>query len=85
MILSVRVLVAFVAVWSLACLPSVLAANSAGCGKANTLKSGEQTALTVNGKSRKWILRLPANYDKSHPYKLIFGLHWLNADYKGES
>jgi len=81
---ATRFLAAMLAVWALACLPTVLAANSAGCGKAPTLTSGEQKALTINNKSRKWILRLPSNYDKSRPYKLIFGLHWLNADYKGE-
>jgi len=57
-------------------------AETAGCGKAPTLTSGTHT-MTVNSKSRRWILRLPQGYDKSHPYKLMFGLHWLNADFTG--
>jgi len=38
--------------------------------------------MTVNSKNRRWILRLPSNYDKSHPYRLIFGVHWRDADYQ---
>ena len=47
LVLSTRLIAAFLAVWAFACLPTVLAANSAGCGKTNTLKSGEQTALQM--------------------------------------
>lgn len=43
---------------------------SKGCGKAPTLKSG-----TVNLGSRNYILKLPTDYDSSHPYRLILGLH----------
>ena len=78
---SSLIITVLVAVWALACWPTVLAA-SAGCGKTPTLTSGTRT-MTVNNKSRRWIVRLPAKYDKNHPYKLIFGLHWLNADYQG--
>lgn len=56
-------------------------ADTAGCGKAATLTSGSKT-MTVNGKSRRWIIRLPNNYDKTKPYKLFFGLHWRDADYQ---
>ena len=56
-------------------------ADTAGCGKSPTLTSGTRT-VTVNGKSRRFIIRLPNNYDKSKPYKLIFGLHWRDADYQ---
>jgi poly(3-hydroxybutyrate) depolymerase len=47
---------------------------SAGCGKTNTLKEGNHT-LTVNGTERWYLLKLPANYDNKHPYRLIFTLH----------
>lgn len=55
-------------------------AASAGCGKAPALTSGSKT-ITVNGKSRRWMIRLPDGYDQNRPYKLIFGLHWRDADY----
>lgn len=32
--------------------------------------------MTVNGKTRQYILQLPANYNASTSYKLIFGYHW---------
>ncbi len=43
---------------------------SAGCGKAPTLSSGN-----INLQGRSYALRLPDNYDQSHPYRLILGLH----------
>jgi poly(3-hydroxybutyrate) depolymerase len=59
--------------------PAAAAAPSAGCGKATTLKSGTFT-MQSSSKSRTYILRLPDSYDSSHPYKLIFGLHWLGGN-----
>lgn len=53
-------------------------ANSAGCGKTPTLKSGTNT-MTVAGKQRQYILRIPDNYDKSKPYRLVFGFHWYGG------
>lgn len=55
-------------------------ADTAGCGKAPTLTSGTKT-MTVNGKSRRWIVRLPNNYDRTVPHRLVFGVHWRDADY----
>ena len=43
---------------------------STGCGKTPTLKGG-----TVTLGSRNYILKLPTNYDNSHPYRLILGFH----------
>jgi poly(3-hydroxybutyrate) depolymerase len=53
---------------------------SAGCGKTPTLKSSASGAknynsITSGGKSRQYLLRLPANYDNKHPYRLILGFH----------
>jgi hypothetical protein len=62
----------------LALLDSAYAATP-GCGKTSTLKSGVQTT-TVNGKQRRWTLRVPSNYNNTRPYRYIFGLHWLNGD-----
>jgi poly(3-hydroxybutyrate) depolymerase len=52
---------------------------SSGCGKTPTLKNSpsaaNQNTLTSSGKSRQYLIRWPDNYDKSHPYRLIIGLH----------
>ena len=54
------------------------AAASSGCGKAPGLAGGTRS-ISVNGQNRTYILSIPANYDNSHPYRLIFGQHWLNG------
>ena len=51
------------------------AAATAGCGKAPTLTSG-QRSIQSSGQNRSFILRIPDNYDRNHPYRLIFGFHW---------
>ncbi|MGW4465028.1 cellulose binding domain-containing protein [Micromonospora sp. NPDC004704] len=53
-------------------------ATTAGCGKAPTLTSGTHT-IQSSGQSRSYILRIPDGYDRSSPYRLIFGFHWLNG------
>ena len=50
-------------------------AATAGCGKAPTLTSGARS-IQSSGKNRSFILRIPDNYDRNHPYRLIFGFHW---------
>jgi poly(3-hydroxybutyrate) depolymerase len=54
---------------------AAVAGTTAGCGKAPTLTSGSRT-IQSNGKNRSFILRIPDNYDRNHPYRLIFGFHW---------
>ncbi|MFF0155586.1 RICIN domain-containing protein [Micromonospora sp. NPDC005203] len=49
--------------------------GGSGCGKAPTLASGTHT-IQSNGKTRTFILRVPANYNNSNPYRLIFAFHW---------
>lgn len=51
------------------------ATKSAGCGKKPTLQSGKKT-IQSGGKSRSYILRLPATYDENQPHRLVFGFHW---------
>ena len=51
---------------------------TAGCGQAPTLTSGTHT-ISSGGQNRTYILSIPSNYDNSHPYRLIFGQHWLNG------
>ncbi len=47
---------------------------SAGCGTPTQLTSG-RASIDVDGKAREYILELPADYDPTHPYKLVFGWH----------
>ncbi|KAH6627640.1 Alpha/Beta hydrolase protein [Chaetomium tenue] len=70
---------AFLAIALLLILPAVSAA-SAGCGKSPAVTAGSKI-MTVNGKNRRWMIRLPQGYDQNRPYKLIFGIHWLDADF----
>ena len=49
-----------------------------GCGKAPALTSGTHT-IQSSGQTRSYILRVPANYDNNHPYRLIFGFHWRDG------
>lgn len=55
--------------------PAAAKAATAGCGKAPGLASGNHT-ISSGGQNRSYILRVPANYDNSHPYRLFVGLHW---------
>ena len=53
-------------------------AATAGCGTAPTLASGTHT-IQSGGQNRTYILRVPAGYDANHPYRLVFGFHWLGG------
>ncbi|MEV0244895.1 ricin-type beta-trefoil lectin domain protein [Streptomyces sp. NPDC050674] len=50
-------------------------AASAGCGKPPTLSSGPRS-IQSSGRTRNYILRVPADYDNNRPYRLVFGFHW---------
>ncbi|KLU90203.1 hypothetical protein MAPG_09167 [Magnaporthiopsis poae ATCC 64411] len=58
----------------------VLAAPSAGCGKTPTITSGQARTMTVNGKQRQYIVRLPERYDNSQPHRLVFTFHALGGN-----
>jgi poly(3-hydroxybutyrate) depolymerase len=49
--------------------------GSSGCGRSPTLSSGTHT-IQSGGVNRSFILRVPANYNNSSPYRLIFAFHW---------
>ncbi|KAI0874481.1 carbohydrate esterase family 1 protein [Hypoxylon argillaceum] len=60
----------------------VLAAKpSSGCGSTPKLTDSPDTAhnVTANGKTRSFYLKVPEDYDKDHPYRLIFTLHALGG------
>lgn len=59
----------------LASLHYALGSSTPGCGKAPP-SSGTKTI----GSNRQYILQVPANYNASRPYKLIFGFHWLGGN-----
>ncbi|KAL8364800.1 hypothetical protein RB595_003870 [Gaeumannomyces hyphopodioides] len=59
--------------------PVEVAANpSAGCGKAPTITSGTKT-VSVNGRNRQYVVRVPNNYDRTRAYRLIFAFHWVGG------
>lgn len=62
----------------LASLQPVFAESSAGCGKTPTLKSQRYT-MTVNNKQRAYYMKIPDNYDNTHPYRLVFTWHQLGG------
>src|SRR3982751_3493969 len=53
-------------------------AATAGCGKAPALTSGTHS-IQSGGQNRSYILRVPANYDSNHAYRLVFGFHWVGG------
>ncbi|PNP48491.1 hypothetical protein TGAMA5MH_00385 [Trichoderma gamsii] len=59
-------------------LQEAAASLSSGCGKVSGTSSGTKS-MTVNGKMRQYILQLPANYNATTGYKLIFGYHWRDG------
>ncbi|MFD0599479.1 alpha/beta hydrolase family esterase [Catellatospora coxensis] len=54
------------------------AGPTAGCGRTPTLTSGTRS-IQSSGQNRTYILSIPSTYDNTRPYRLIFGLHWLNG------
>ncbi|HQF55056.1 MAG TPA: hypothetical protein PK208_08070 [Fibrobacteria bacterium] len=52
---------------------------SAGCGKANPPRSGTYK-MTSAGLNRDYTLSVPDNYDPKKPYKLVFGMHWMDGN-----
>jgi len=48
---------------------------SSGCGKPPTLQSGSTIHLQVDGSDRYYLLYVPNNYNKTHPYRLIITYH----------
>jgi len=64
--------------------PLLALTPSPGCGTTPKLvtASSEKTALTItsNGKKREFFVKLPADYNKDHPYRFIFTLHALGGN-----
>jgi poly(3-hydroxybutyrate) depolymerase len=58
--------------------------NSAGCGKATTVTSGNKTIMS-GGVSRAYIIDIPTGYDMNKPYKFFYCSHWIGAQAKDVS
>jgi poly(3-hydroxybutyrate) depolymerase len=56
---------------------------SSGCGKTTTLKGEQRLTISVGGKNREYIIRLPDDYDPNTPYRLWFSIHCLGGTAKG--
>ncbi|WP_407924574.1 cellulose binding domain-containing protein [Catellatospora vulcania] len=54
------------------------AGPTAGCGRTPTLTNGTHS-IQSSGQSRSYILSIPNTYTNTRPYRLVFGLHWLNG------
>jgi len=52
--------------------------GSDGCNQPRTLQNGTIT-LMVDNAARKYILRVPEDYDNKHPYRLVFAFAWSGA------
>jgi len=60
--------------------PILGAKPSPGCGKAPKIvtpaaASPPGLSITSGGAARQYFVKLPANYDNTHPYRLIFTMH----------
>src|SRR5205814_938690 len=58
--------------------PIGAAMPSSGCGMANVPPTGNKT-IDVNGTQRQFVVTVPAGYDPSKPYRLIFAWHGLGG------
>jgi poly(3-hydroxybutyrate) depolymerase len=55
---------------------------SSGCGKSTSLKGESKNTINVTESgagNRDYYIRLPDDYDPSHPYALWFAIHCLNG------
>ena len=49
--------------------------TTGGMSVANGLPTSTRLTITSGGMSREYIIDIPANYDPTHPYRLIFSWH----------
>lgn len=55
---------------------------STGCGAATVVPGISNQTITSGGKQRAYQLDVPAGYDGTAPYGIVFGLHSLTVDYR---
>ena len=64
-------------------VPGESASATAG-GPSNGTGKGGYVNITSGGTQRGFAMRLPDNYDNSHPYGLFFAFHWNGGDSKAQ-
>ena len=64
-------------------VPGESASATAGTASNGTGKGG-YVNITSGGQQRGFAMRLPDNYDNSHPYGLFFAFHWNGGDSKAQ-
>ncbi len=52
--------------------------RSSGCGKNPTLTNERQKIRSAN-LDRNYMIRIPEDYDKNHPYPVVFAFHWMGG------
>lgn len=58
--------------------PAGPAAPSSGCGAMAEAPNGSQT-IDVDGTQREYIVKVPSDYDRNKPYRLVFAWHGLGG------
>jgi poly(3-hydroxybutyrate) depolymerase len=53
--------------------------NSSGCGKADAQTGVSTAEVDVGGSARSYVFSVPADYDASRPYPLVFAWHGLGG------
>jgi poly(3-hydroxybutyrate) depolymerase len=53
--------------------------KSVGCDKATTVTTGEKTIMS-GGRTRRYTIDVPQNYDMSKPYRFIYASHWIGSE-----
>jgi poly(3-hydroxybutyrate) depolymerase len=64
-------------------VPGESATATAG-GPSNGTGKGGYVNITSGGQQRGFAMRLPDNYDNTHPYGLFFAFHWNGGDSKAQ-
>ena len=64
-------------------VPGESATATAG-GPSNGTGKGGYVNITSGGSQRGFAMRLPDNYDNTHPYGLFFAFHWNGGDSKAQ-
>ena len=64
-------------------VPGESASATAG-GASNGTGKGGYVNITSGGTQRGFAMRLPDNYDNTHPYGLFFAFHWNGGDSKAQ-
>ncbi len=59
--------------------------TTGGASIANGLPTSTKLKITSGGQSREYIIDIPADYDPSHPYRLIFSWHQAYGSANGNA